>query len=55
MKWKTLVLWWRNIMATYCGVCYTTKQGNPFGFCNSCWVAAGKPTPEKPQGSIDKR
>ena len=55
MRWKTSELWWRDIMATYCGVCYTSKQSNPYGYCNECWLKAGKPTKENPQGSIDKR
>ena len=46
---------WCDNMASYCGVCYTVKQTNPFGFCDSCWIDAGKPTKENPQGSIDKR
>ena len=27
----------------YCGVCYITRYGNPFGLCNECWVKNGKP------------
>ena len=42
-------------MSTYCGICYTIKQKNPYGYCDSCWVKAGKPTKDNPQGSIDKR
>ncbi len=39
----------------YCGICYTTNHGNPFGYCDKCWLLAGKPTKINLQGSIDKR
>tara|TARA_R110002020_G_scaffold53057_7_gene148787 strand:+ start:2269 stop:2379 length:111 start_codon:yes stop_codon:yes gene_type:complete len=31
----------------YCGICYYFKQDNPFGFCDKCWIKAGKPLPMK--------
>ena len=28
---------------TYCGKCYSIEEVYPFGFCEPCWVKAGKP------------
>jgi len=27
----------------YCGKCYCSENNYPFGFCESCWIKAGKP------------
>jgi len=27
----------------YCGLCYTTPNLRPHGFCEKCWVAHGSP------------
>ena len=27
----------------YCGHCYATDSNKPFGFCDDCWEAHGKP------------
>jgi len=31
----------------YCGICYTTPNPRPFGFCEKCWVKYGCPKPMK--------
>ena len=27
----------------YCGICYTTPDIKPFGFCEKCWIKHGRP------------
>ena len=29
----------------YCGDCYYGEDIYPFGYCNECWIKAGKPQP----------
>ena len=28
---------------SYCGRCYFFENEYPFGYCESCWIKAGKP------------